>query len=1112
MLQATDIEVFLGSDIDDSSERRFLEQLRRDLATSGVRAIIFANFLAGHHRRQVDFFVITEHVACVTELKTLSLPLEGTYNGIWLLRRPNGTTEPLGRENPYRQALNCKYAVSDAMRDLTKVRPTIPVLPSGQQYYHFLDGALCLHLNISTGSKIPPGDNKVSITGYAGLLARLKAKGPHPGWTRDDWLALARALNLYRLDNTEKDSSLSEAAHALVEYEERFRDYYGHDLPPLVTTQIRLGGTILRSDEVINLLGQQKNLLIIGQSGCGKSHALKHASVEAFSLGLLPIFVRALHFNGNFNDLLNRGIAPLHSGSAINLLRCANAVGKKPFLIIDGINECPEKLRGELLETLQAFVIRYTVPVILTAQAALQLPRELVGQTAEFIPINGDEREQLVTVYSAPEIAPQLISATTVFETAYEISVAAQCAAELGPRASRYALFNGFTRKRLHQVGAPADFRVLVEIARLMGERLTPTMSVAEFIRRAEAFAERTRTDPTLVGPIMDCGLVELRHGQCVFRHEMLQEFFEAEGLLADASTITDIASEVCKPRNRHLAPLVLGGLPTKADVRVVLRALGSAELLRDSLLGHYGEEAAAGAREEASKLFKEVQRRIVEGSYPIDFHRSPLSPPTSNDAEDQWEQIVATAVGYTAARGYFLEELADLVSRLDRQFLKAAQELDGKGRLRLLDQGFRSAFDSNVGPPIAKILDTLRLEVWRTSWDTSVQKRVCHLCSPSESLGPGRLLLACYLLRGVGEAVNPMLPELLRNCWKTEIYLLRIQVLELIEGVAERISDTLRSELVSRLESFDYAGNLMLSTAIVDALARLGALESVCSPGDAENEFRAVLSQPNETSAQEQAYHLLMRMFEEVFQDSYFEAIGNLSTDDRTLLFTMAALGAPEWSLSKGYILGELGRKGDVHAVPAFRKYAVLPDAKANDMHDAVEAFAWAVVGLSRYEDNFPQIKRPMTADEFTWYTLGEILFWMHKPHLPDQECRSQCAPLWRRLIDGFAIAVVDPLLRLERVSLWRPKVNAEGLRIERDLFKDEIREILERALENLEGLSSLFEVGKWDFFSSERQSYVIRTLGEIGNRETIAKLQVFADHPRLGVTTVEAIRKLSK
>jgi hypothetical protein len=102
MLQATDIEVFLGSDIDDASERRFLDQLRFDLATAGVRAIILANFLAGPHKRQIDFFVITEHVACVIELKTLSLPVEGNYNGSWLRRKPNGTAEPLGKENPYR--------------------------------------------------------------------------------------------------------------------------------------------------------------------------------------------------------------------------------------------------------------------------------------------------------------------------------------------------------------------------------------------------------------------------------------------------------------------------------------------------------------------------------------------------------------------------------------------------------------------------------------------------------------------------------------------------------------------------------------------------------------------------------------------------------------------------------------------------------------------------------------------------------------------------------------------------------------------------------------------------------------------------------------------------
>ena len=61
----------------------------------------------------------------------------------------------------------------------------------------------------------------------------------------------------------------------------------------------------------------------------------------------------------------------------------------------------------------------------------------------------------------ASEIPSQLISTPTVFETAYEISLAAQCAVELGPQASRYALFNAFTRKRLQQAEAIAGFRVL---------------------------------------------------------------------------------------------------------------------------------------------------------------------------------------------------------------------------------------------------------------------------------------------------------------------------------------------------------------------------------------------------------------------------------------------------------------------------------------------------------------------------------------------------------------------------------------------------------------------------------------------------------------------------
>jgi hypothetical protein len=114
--------------------------------------------------------------------------------------------------------------------------------------------------------------------------------------------------------------------------------------------------------------------------------------------------------------------------------------------------------------------------------------------------------------------------------------------------------------------------------------------------------------------------------------------------------------------------------------------------------------------------------------------------------------------------------------------------------------------------------------------------------------------------------------------------------------------------------------------------------------------------------------------------------------------------------------------------------------------------------------------------------------------------------------LIDGFATATVEPLMLLEQFFSKQALIEVKGLHIVRDVFREEVRELLDCALGNLDGLSSLFEVGKWDLFSERRQTYVIHILSEIGNRETIAKLQIFADHPKLGVAVVDAIRKLSR
>src|SRR5437588_3345436 len=111
------IDLYCGAPIEIDSERVFLEKLTADLIVRGVSALIFANFYPPRNVHQIDFLVVTTSCVCHVELKKLTAPVSGGINGRWWLRMPDGSRSALDAKNPYRQALDAKYAINDQMHD-----------------------------------------------------------------------------------------------------------------------------------------------------------------------------------------------------------------------------------------------------------------------------------------------------------------------------------------------------------------------------------------------------------------------------------------------------------------------------------------------------------------------------------------------------------------------------------------------------------------------------------------------------------------------------------------------------------------------------------------------------------------------------------------------------------------------------------------------------------------------------------------------------------------------------------------------------------------------------------------------------------------------------------
>ena len=419
------VQVFVGDEIQVQSERDFLAQVKADLESAGLSAVILANFFTRSGSRQVDFVIATERHACHVELKGYDRVLRGSVNGSWSSLLPDGTAEVIDRQNPYHQALACKMALSDDMGALAARDASIPRSPGNRKYFTQLESVVCVFPALADGSDVP-SDFKVKTLGYREFFSLLSAPGRNPGWRLEDWQALIRDLGLVNAGPDQAGEGSQTAALALVSaYRQRFDDFHRRGLHELVPVPLTHGGNPVLPGDLPTLVRSARHVELAGRSGCGKSHLLRH-----FLLGLdasvLPVIVEAGMYQGRLSTLTDRSVARFTTGTTTELLRAAAICGQTVLLAVDGLNECPGRLRETLAGDLDAFCLRTRAQTIVTSQE----PADPADPASSVVLVGdpGDAgRRAVLASYGADDI----LAFCDPFTTPYELSVAAACAAEL---------------------------------------------------------------------------------------------------------------------------------------------------------------------------------------------------------------------------------------------------------------------------------------------------------------------------------------------------------------------------------------------------------------------------------------------------------------------------------------------------------------------------------------------------------------------------------------------------------------------------------------------------------------------------------------------------------
>jgi energy-coupling factor transporter ATP-binding protein EcfA2 len=1112
------IDVYCGAPIEIESERNFLDTLCADLRARGVPAVILANFFPPGKLYQIDFVVVTAQCACHVELKNLTAPVSGGVNGAWFLRMPDGSRRALDAKNPYRQALDGKFAISDAMHAFAGRDPLIPRPSDGKRFYTQLMSAVCVFPELLLGSSVYR-DHKVNVLGYSDLVTVLTSPHGSPGWTIDQWIAFAMYMGLVRVEDPagEPPPVTRAAKQAVADYVRRFEGFYGRDLAPLVGTPVEEKANVVLSDALIEALLAGEHLQLTGPSGCGKSLLAKHMALAAARRGRLPIIAAARDYDGKLSVLLDRSVAHAHPDTALQLFRAAEQIGCPPTLIIDGFNECPQRWRETLIKDLQAFYLRRPVPILITAQELVAVPESLSGRALRFAPLASERRVAVLRAYAGDRLPPDAEALAEPFQTPYELSLAAACLEDPACLASRTAMFDAYIRRRCEGTSNALVVRnVLCAVAVRMQRLLASSLPVGEVWRLgAQALEEGGRIG--LLTEAIDCGLLDVRQGRCSFRHELIERFLQAESLVRRHASASDLALALMMPRNRPLTEFVIAMEADPGAVRQCLEAIADPAVIAACLRGRYGERARRVAEDDGSRLMTAAEgalqetRMVLEGDE--NWKRLVVA---EGPTWSSYDRAVMQAVGSVLPEGQFLDEAFRLIAATDRRCYAVLSGSGAGGTIGFAAAAhlFTSLYvfqagDAASGLPASTVYHASRAFRTLREGEAVVGKVLLRVAESLEARTPGELLLTCELLRLGTPDLLVYLPGLLRACWKTRIYHLRLAVLQVAEWNVSRLTREVREEVESVLGTFQ-SSHILLSTAIVEALLAYDMLQPSVTANDVTGELAAILESPEDPSARGRAYHVLGNIFEEVYQNAYWDAVEQLSRDERVQLLTMGALGAPDDSMfTTSWILRELLRLADPRSLPAYRRWATTLNLASVCPQEALTCYVLGMRGCAQHLDQPPSLEQLQNGTTRAWQAYGAIIFVLNKPGLSLPEQRTAAASSWKLLLKDFSLDTVNPLLELEHADSGIHGGDPRIIHTLCSTFPDEVRQVLELGLANHSRLAPAFTR---IYLREDARASLIRWLGVVGDRESAQLLEPLVDSHDLGSHALAALRRINE
>jgi energy-coupling factor transporter ATP-binding protein EcfA2 len=1101
------VSVYVGHPIDDPTERHFLSRLRQDLEQLGIPARILANYEAGRQYLQLDFVIVTSSRVVHCELKGWSFAVVGTANGPWKQILPDGTLRLLDT-NAYRQAQQGTYALSDDMKAVARRHPSLPAAPDGK-FFKTIDTIACLYPAINAASRLERLPF-VTAVGYRELLERLLIPGPDPKWSDAHWDAFVLDRGLYRLDERSVAERTRDAERTIVDdYRRRFLTAHSADLHERIPVAVLGDAGPVLAPEVSRKVSTEQVVVVVGQSGIGKTHLARHAAVALTNDAHVVVWLRAGEYDGNFDVLLARAMAPFTTETPGEFVRMARDTGNRVILVLDGLNQCPPALRASLLEGISALRLRLPVGVLVASQEVPELPEAMTGEVLRLLEPDVIERRDILKSYGAEEITTM----SEAFVTPFDLSIAAECASELLADATRAKLMDAFIRRRS---GTASLRAALARVATMMDEQLRSSLPVGVVIRTLER-EPATAVAPAVIDEMLQCPLLVVSHGHISFIHEKVARCLAAEALVAQAEDGVALGRALAVPPHADLREYALGLEPDEQRLRAALTELADVDCMVAALRGELGSVGRSVASADVQSILAEAAFATVAGDLEL------ISGDTYFD--DVWqtrrswspgERALLSASGCTLHDGLFANEIATLLDRTDSVCLAQLEALRAAGEKAPISRIVASTYglprtDSTRCLPASIVIRSCQGDTHRPrSVFRGAPGAAGVLLAGGSARSWGRLFAAVLVLDPAVSEDARLLPELLKDAWTAGGYHLRLQALDMARFAANSLDEVMHAGVVAALREME-TRNPLLGSSLLETLAAYGALEPSATLDQIIEQIESVVAHEDDPTYCSLAYGVVSSMFEdEGVLGPYSEAVDALSPVERVRLLVMASRGASGDGFFCDWIIREIIKTADLadsKVRGVLVSHASRFDRTSPFLQSSISTFLEALRGCAYFADTPPILHsgEEGSADLEAWRRVSELVFNLARGNAGTLDA-DRVRDLWDALLGEFAAAAVDVFFHINIASHMSAHGGVSSHAQLLLSYPTEVRELLEWALVHRDRLTSYFAIGH----SGGRDAYIVRTLGIVGDASTQTLLRRYVLDEVLGEAAVVAVRHI--